>query len=108
MVDQAATLRGIQTQHCQNVADLLWKGARELDHACKEVSETKTKWIAVKDQLPYPAQDVFACHAKEGWLRVTFYRDYDNTWNGFEPTHWMPLPDLPDHIGDSTEKEVQG
>lgn len=105
MVSQAAVYRRVYTQQCQVVADLLWKGALELDYACKEVAETKTKWIAVKDKLPEASKDVLVCHAEHGWCRTSYYRAFDKTWNNFEPTHWMPLPPLPNHIGDSTEKE---
>ena len=43
MISEAAKLRSVPTQHCQIIADLLWKGARELDYACREIYEMKNQ-----------------------------------------------------------------
>ena len=64
----------------------------------------KRRWIPIREQLPEASKDVLVCHAEQGWCRTSYYRAFGNTWHNFEPTHWMPLPDLPNHIPDAKEK----
>ena len=102
MVSEAAKLRNVPTQHCQIIADLLWKGARELDYACKEVSETKTRWISVKERLPEEDVPVLCIDSQNVQLIACF--GWGEWWHPeiqADITHWQPLPPLPG-------EEVQG
>lgn len=46
-----------------------------------------------------------------GELKIAWRHIKDGEWMSFSAlnkiTHWMPLPEVPNHIGDVTEKEVQ-
>lgn len=79
------------------------------------------EWISIKDGLPEPGVDILAaCINRTGWTlkKGESYHAIDRwiAWNdGFHPsfrtdrfdgtvTHWMPLPNLPDHFRAATEK----
>jgi uncharacterized protein DUF551 len=63
------------------------------------------EWIGIKDQLPTSSMRVLGVDITEEKPYVdflTFFIDkYGNpewssyTCNTFDPTHWMPVPDLP-------------
>lgn len=54
-------------------------------------------WVSVKERLPESGTEVLAIHVAEGWIRISRYSAYNPIWSGFEPTHWMPLPEFPEH-----------
>ena len=47
-----------------------------------------------------------------GELKIAWRHIKDGEWSSFSAlnkiSHWMQLPSLPNHIGEVTEKEVQG
>ena len=57
------------------------------------------QWISVDDRLPSDYEDVIVCLAGGAWVQ-TACRAENGTWYSgdrpFYPTHWMPLPELPE------------
>ena len=62
-----------------------------------------TKWRKIAGDEPEPNNEVHVL-VSDGYMVYLAYRDeigiWRDTWAGvvmeeFEPTHWMPLPELP-------------
>jgi len=72
-----------------------------------EDEEQKMKWISVKDRLPEQNQEVLICY--DGCLDFGSYdiRDGEICWiivgRFVEPSHWMPLPDMPEDCEEEEE-----
>ena len=55
-------------------------------------------WISVEERLPEPRKKVLACACDDRhdyYKEVSFLLPNGSWLGGFEPTHWMPLPEPP-------------
>lgn len=61
----------------------------------------KPRWIPVTERLPEDRKMVLA--TVDGVVRVAFYGNYMweevETYSIFYPTHWMPIPQVPESEG---------
>lgn len=69
----------------------------------------KFQWISINDRLPdkgvmvlvindlYPTE----CHVAESTGETIFYTNLDES--SVFPTHWMPLPQAPEYLGEEDE-----
>jgi len=63
------------------------------------------RWISVEEQLPETRDPVLTLWVS-GMQSVKQY-DEQHGWNtGAQVTHWMPLPEPPNHFGEANKKEV--
>jgi hypothetical protein len=60
-----------------------------------------SEWISVKDRLPEIGKQVLVI-GELGISIRTRLADCD-MWKA---THWMPLPQMPNHFGEANKKEV--
>lgn len=62
----------------------------------------KPRWIPVTERLPEDRKMVLA--TVDGVLRIAFYGNYMweevETYSIFYPTHWMPIPQVPESEGE--------
>jgi len=65
----------------------------------------RQRWIPVEERLPETRDAVLALLVS-GMQWVKQY-DQQHGWNtGAQVTHWMPLPQMPNHFGEANKKEV--
>jgi hypothetical protein len=67
---------------------------------CEWIKDTTSKWTPVTERLPKPGVEVLVCNEygdywlsfmNEGYGEPPYWFNTD----GGDPTHWMPLPELP-------------
>jgi hypothetical protein len=76
---------------------------------------TKPHWISVEDELPKIGKDVLVLR-EDGEMQVVHqYNEKIARWwsvDGFplknNITHWMPLPEVPHHFADVSQKVKKG
>jgi len=79
--------------------------------------EAERRWIPVTERLPRDGEYVLAAFT-DTILTATYHRQ----WTGFvglddwldiegrhsgTPTHWMPLPKLPEEVGNRIDNEIE-
>ena len=96
----------------------------ELVKRLRDAAKKEPKWIPVTERLPEIGTYIIAGRMKyyyekayTNFVDVAYFgprwNDTDYSWQTFndwfegqqefEITHWMPLPEPPDHIGEATE-----
>lgn len=103
---------------CERLMDLVYccvNCGDQIHFECKcadlERLPAERRWIPVEERLPELGIEVLV-YLIDSKLCVQAWRDTsDGEWASFDRlgiiTHWMPLPPLPDHIGNSNEKGAQ-
>ena len=76
----------------------LENSGRVLMEAFARLKEKVPTWISVEERLPEPRKRVLACACDDRhdyYKEVSFLLPNGAWFGGFEPTHWMPLPEPP-------------
>jgi len=60
------------------------------------------RWIPVKKAHPPANKMVLVCSGSANRIMMCSI-DMSGVWAGYQPTHWMPLPEPPKHIGEPNE-----
>jgi len=63
------------------------------------------RWIAVNEAHPPANEMVLVCIGSANRVMMCSI-DMSGVWAGYQPTHWMPLPQMPNHFGEANKKEV--
>lgn len=73
--------------------------SHEYDAYLAGYEEAEPKWISVNERLPEEDKDVLIYVPSKNGDSAHWVRDYhiNGKWiiHGYEPTHWMPLPEPP-------------
>jgi len=118
-----ATLKGQSKMHRTDIEDAQKPlrriiKRRDADIATLQAQLATHQWVSVEERLPEDANYVVFRYASSGNTFFGFYRPSRNQWfvnidlNGQRaisdndwPTHWMPIPTLPDHITDVSKMD---
>ncbi len=69
------------------------------------------RWISVEDELPpkktgEASDKVLVYEPKTNRIGASWYFHSTGKWfNGWDVTHWMPLPEPPEHFADVSKKK---
>ena len=82
-----------------------------LKELLNQSDSTQLEWLDIESApkdgtnilITNKANDTFVCHYREGFWYSDFYDGYDYGYLFYEPTHWRPLPKLPEGNGGNNE-----
>ena len=96
-------------EELQTYADLYKDMTEESQRAARKVIDSYPKWIPLTERLPEYSGDYLVYSIGGNWeqlstIEIAFWNDKNFIVQSFfAVTHWMPLPEPPDHIGEATE-----
>lgn len=73
-------------------AERLQSLSAEVERLCAE-----RRWIPVEERVPEVGKYFLACHSLHRSVWIQSYHK-NGVWIGLKPTHWMPLPELPQKV----------